>query len=139
MCNGVLSPQPIVSMNPTSGKEALNFGVSFIAGPQGEILAQASADQEQILMAELNLEHLETVRQNWPFYRDRRIDAYEASPNDPCSPEVEACMPEWEPHEGLLLCYPRNGHDWPVNMVPLSGRLWSSFSRCLPPKRSLFW
>ena len=64
--------------NP-SGEGGIEFwGHSFIAGPQGEILAQASADQEEILMAELNREHLETVRQNWPFYRDRRIDAYEA-------------------------------------------------------------
>jgi N-carbamoylputrescine amidase len=52
------------------------WGSSFIAGPQGEILAQASADQEEILIAEVNLEHQENVRQNWPFFRDRRIDAF---------------------------------------------------------------
>ncbi|MCB9426585.1 MAG: carbon-nitrogen hydrolase [Flavobacteriales bacterium] len=52
------------------------WGSSFIAGPQGEILAQASIDQEEILIAEVNLEHQENVRQNWPFFRDRRIDAF---------------------------------------------------------------
>ncbi len=52
------------------------WGSSFIAGPQGEILAQASVDQEEILIAEVNLEHQENVRQNWPFFRDRRIDAF---------------------------------------------------------------
>lgn len=52
------------------------WGASFIAGPQGEILAQASHDQEEIIMAEVDLEYQENVRQNWPFFRDRRIDAY---------------------------------------------------------------
>ena len=52
------------------------WGSSFIAGPQGEILAQASHDQEEILMAEVDLAFQENVRQNWPFFRDRRIDAY---------------------------------------------------------------
>ena len=52
------------------------WGSSFIAGPQGEILAQASVNQEEILIAEVNLEHQENVRQNWPFFRDRRIDAF---------------------------------------------------------------
>jgi N-carbamoylputrescine amidase len=52
------------------------WGSSFIAGPQGEILAQASHDQEEILMAEVDLKLQENVRQNWPFFRDRRIDAY---------------------------------------------------------------
>ncbi|SDB37763.1 N-carbamoylputrescine amidase [Flavobacteriaceae bacterium MAR_2010_188] len=52
------------------------WGASFIAGPQGEILAQASHDQEEILIAEVDLELQENVRQNWPFFRDRRIDAF---------------------------------------------------------------
>lgn len=52
------------------------WGASFIAGPQGEILAQASHDKEEILMAEVDLYHQENVRQNWPFFRDRRIDFY---------------------------------------------------------------
>ncbi|PWA05918.1 carbon-nitrogen hydrolase [Flavobacterium psychrotolerans] len=52
------------------------WGSSFIAGPQGEILAQASHDKEEILIAEVDLEIQENVRQNWPFFRDRRIDAF---------------------------------------------------------------
>lgn len=57
--------------------EGIQFwGSSFIAGPQGEILAQASHDKEEILMAEVDLDLQENVRQNWPFLRDRRIDAY---------------------------------------------------------------
>ena len=52
------------------------WGSSFIAGPQGEILAQASTDKEEILMAEVDLDLQENVRQNWPFLRDRRIDTY---------------------------------------------------------------
>ena len=81
VCNGVyVAAANRIGLEPNpSGEGGIEFwGHSFIAGPQGEILAQASADQEKILMAELNREHLETVRQNWPFYRDRRIDAYEA-------------------------------------------------------------
>jgi N-carbamoylputrescine amidase len=58
----------------TSGIEF--WGSSFIAGPQGEILAQASHDKEEILIAEVKLDLQENVRQNWPFFRDRRIDAY---------------------------------------------------------------
>jgi N-carbamoylputrescine amidase len=52
------------------------WGSSFIAGPQGEILAQASHDKEEIIMAEVDLDLQENVRQNWPFFRDRRIDAF---------------------------------------------------------------
>jgi N-carbamoylputrescine amidase len=58
----------------TSGIEF--WGSSFIAGPQGEILAQASHDKEEILIAEVDLDLQENVRQNWPFLRDRRIDAF---------------------------------------------------------------
>jgi N-carbamoylputrescine amidase len=59
----------------TSGIEF--WGSSFIAGPQGEILAQASHDKEEILIVEVDLDLQENVRQNWPFLRDRRIDAFE--------------------------------------------------------------
>ena len=52
------------------------WGSSFILGPQGEVLAQASHDKEEILIAELDLAHMEDVRQNWPFFRDRRIDVF---------------------------------------------------------------
>jgi len=59
------------------GTSGIQFwGSSFIAGPQGEILAQASHDKEEILIAEVDLDTQENVRQNWPFFRDRRIDAF---------------------------------------------------------------
>ncbi|HEA20297.1 hypothetical protein LCGC14_1955810 [marine sediment metagenome] len=60
------------------GTDGIEFwGKSFICGPQGEILAMASHDKEEILMAEVDLAHQENVRQNWPFFRDRRIDAFQ--------------------------------------------------------------
>jgi len=52
------------------------WGQSFIADPQGKILTKASIDKEETIIAEIDLEHLETVRRNWPFFRDRRIDSY---------------------------------------------------------------
>jgi N-carbamoylputrescine amidase len=52
------------------------WGGSFIADPFGRILAQASPDKEEILIAEIDRKLLEDTRRNWPFLRDRRIDAY---------------------------------------------------------------
>jgi len=53
------------------------WGQSFICDPQGVILAQASADKEEIIMAEIDTGKIENVRKHWPFLRDRRIDSYE--------------------------------------------------------------
>jgi N-carbamoylputrescine amidase len=62
---------------PEKDQAGLEFwGASFIAGPQGEIIARAAADKEEILVAEVDLALIEEVRRNWPFLRDRRIDAY---------------------------------------------------------------
>jgi N-carbamoylputrescine amidase len=62
---------------PAGGGAGIEFwGSSFIADPQGVLLAEASPDREEILLAEVDLDHLEEVRRNWPFLRDRRIDAY---------------------------------------------------------------
>lgn len=62
---------------PYSDLAGLEFwGSSFIAGPQGEIIAQASHDKEEILMADIDRNLMADVRQNWPFFRDRRIDAF---------------------------------------------------------------
>lgn len=62
---------------PAPNQAGIEFwGSSFISGPQGEILAQASPDKEEIVMAEIDRDHMDNVRQSWPFYRDRRIDAY---------------------------------------------------------------
>ena len=53
------------------------WGSSFIADPQGVIIAEASIDKEEIIFGTIDLGRLENVRRNWPFLRDRRIDAYE--------------------------------------------------------------
>ena len=47
------------------------------ADPFGRIIAKASADKEEVLVVDCDLENIEKTRQNWPFLRDRRIDAYE--------------------------------------------------------------
>jgi len=52
------------------------FGSSFIADPQGVIIAQAPVDEEAIVIAEIDISRIEDVRRNWPYLRDRRIDAY---------------------------------------------------------------
>jgi len=52
------------------------WGNSFITGCQGELLKIASQDQEEILSQEIDLAQSEKVRRLWPFFRDRRIDAY---------------------------------------------------------------
>ena len=52
------------------------WGHSFLADPFGVVLAEAPADAEAILVAPLDLKRLEDVRRNWPFLRDRRVDAY---------------------------------------------------------------
>jgi N-carbamoylputrescine amidase len=52
------------------------WGNSFIAGPQGELLAQGSSDQPELLVAQLDMQRSEQVRRIWPYLRDRRIDAY---------------------------------------------------------------
>jgi N-carbamoylputrescine amidase len=52
------------------------WGSSFIAGPQGEILAEAGKDSAAVLVADVDLGRSEQVRRLWPFLRDRRIDAY---------------------------------------------------------------
>jgi N-carbamoylputrescine amidase len=52
------------------------WGNSFVAGPQGEFLAQASNDQEEYLVVDIDLNRTEVVRRMWPFFRDRRVDAF---------------------------------------------------------------
>jgi N-carbamoylputrescine amidase len=62
---------------PEGGGAGIEFwGSSFVADPQGVLLAIGSPDKEQVLIAEIDSERIEDVRRNWPFLRDRRIDAY---------------------------------------------------------------
>lgn len=81
IANGV----PVISCNrvgveqdPSEQSEGIQFwGNSFIAGPQGELLAEANNTDEQILVIELDQQRSENVRRIWPYLRDRRIDHYQ--------------------------------------------------------------
>ncbi len=73
IANGVF----VVAVNRVGAEGQLQFwGQSFVADPFGRILAKASATEEEILIVECDLSLIEKTRQNWPFLRDRRIDAY---------------------------------------------------------------
>lgn len=63
--------------DPSGATNGIQFwGSSFVAGPQGELLAQAAPDEEENLIIDIDLQRSETVRRMWPFFRDRRIDAF---------------------------------------------------------------
>ena len=71
--NGVF----LASVNRVGRENALTFwGKSFICNPFGEVIGQAE-DEPQILIAKCPLSEIESTRQNWPFLRDRRVDAYQ--------------------------------------------------------------
>jgi N-carbamoylputrescine amidase len=62
---------------PPEGGPGLEFwGSSFVADPFGVVVAEASTDKEEILVAKVDTARMEDVRRNWPFLRDRRVDAY---------------------------------------------------------------
>lgn len=62
---------------PVKEQPGIKFwGSSFLADPQGVIIAEAPSDREAVIVAEIDLEKIEYIRRNWPFFRDRRIDAY---------------------------------------------------------------
>ena len=65
-----------VEMKGPEGAGLEFWGGSFIADPFGRVIVQGSHDKEEILMAEIDRKLLEDTRRNWPFLRDRRIDAY---------------------------------------------------------------
>jgi len=81
IANGI----PLVSVNrvgfepdPSGCMEGIRFwGNSFVCGPQGEILASADSENEQVLTCTIAKERTKEVRDIWPFLRDRRIDAYD--------------------------------------------------------------
>jgi len=62
--------------DPQGGAGIAFWGSSFVAGPQGEFLAQAPSDKPSVLVTEVSRKRSEDVRRIWPFFRDRRIDAY---------------------------------------------------------------
>ena len=62
---------------PGSGGDGIEFwGSSFVSDPQGQVLVEGAVDREEILLAEIDPARIEDVRRNWPFLRDRRVDAY---------------------------------------------------------------
>ncbi len=59
------------------GEAGLQFwGTSFVCDPFGVVIAEASVDREETLVAEVDVARIEEVRRGWPFLRDRRVDAY---------------------------------------------------------------
>jgi N-carbamoylputrescine amidase len=67
----------VAVVNRVSTEDSLEFwGNSFVADPFGEVIARAGASAEEILIADCDLSLIEETRRNWPFLRDRRIDAY---------------------------------------------------------------
>ncbi len=67
-----------VEPDPSAQSQGIHFwGNSFVAGPQGELLAQAGVAEEQVFRVVIDRDRSETVRRIWPFLRDRRIDAYQ--------------------------------------------------------------
>ncbi|GAB3377942.1 carbon-nitrogen hydrolase [Spongiibacter taiwanensis] len=77
-CNRVgFEPDPGPNGDNSRAGAGIGFwGNSFVAGPQGELLAQASTEDEHILFADVDLGRSETVRRIWPYLRDRRVDSY---------------------------------------------------------------
>jgi N-carbamoylputrescine amidase len=62
---------------PGAAGQGIEFwGSSFFSDPFGVVLAEASVDREEILFGDVDLDRVEEVRRNWPFLRDRRVDAY---------------------------------------------------------------
>lgn len=82
--HAVANGLPVLSCNrvghetdPSGVTSGITFwGSSFVAGPQGEILAQAPTDAAETLVVDVDMSRSENVRRMWPFLRDRRIDAY---------------------------------------------------------------
>ena len=82
--HAVANGLPVVSVNrtgyepdPSGATKGIEFwGSSFVAGPQGEFLFQASEADECAEIVEVDMQRCESVRRWWPFLRDRRIDAY---------------------------------------------------------------
>ncbi|MGO9319003.1 MAG: carbon-nitrogen hydrolase [Terracidiphilus sp.] len=69
-------PHGDVAGNRAEGKGIEFWGGSFLSDPFGRVIAKASHDAEEILIGEIDLGLIEETRRNWPFLRDRRIDAY---------------------------------------------------------------
>lgn len=82
--HAVANGLPVIAVNrvghepdPSGQTNGIQFwGSSFVAGPQGEILARADKDTPQNMVVEIDMERSENVRRWWPFLRDRRIEEF---------------------------------------------------------------
>jgi N-carbamoylputrescine amidase len=75
--HAVANGLPVVTVNRVGYEDGVPFwGTSFVAGPQGELLYEASVDQETEAVVEVDMLRSEQVRRWWPFLRDRRIENY---------------------------------------------------------------
>ncbi|MBO4599020.1 MAG: carbon-nitrogen hydrolase [Bacteroidaceae bacterium] len=82
--HAVANGLPVITVNrvghepdPSGQTNGIQFwGSSFVAGPQGEFIVQASSDKEEDILTEIDLERSENVRRWWPFLRDRRIEEF---------------------------------------------------------------
>lgn len=82
--HAVANGLPVITVNrvgheadPSGQTKGITFwGSSFVAGPQGELLAQASTQDEEVIVVTVDLHRSECVRRWWPFLRDRRIEAF---------------------------------------------------------------
>ena len=73
----VAVPNRVGHEAPDGGEGIEFWGQSFVADPSGQIMARGSTSEEEILVVEADLGALDLQRTHWPFFRDRRIDAYE--------------------------------------------------------------
>ena len=75
--HAVANGLPVVTVNRTGVEDGVPFwGTSFVAGPQGELLYEASETEEAEAVVDVDMQRSEQVRRWWPFLRDRRIDNY---------------------------------------------------------------
>ncbi len=67
----------VASVNRVGKEDAISFwGQSFVSDPFGEVISKADSESEQVLLVECDFSKNEETRQNWPFFRDRRVDSY---------------------------------------------------------------
>ncbi len=75
--HAVANGLPVVTVNRVGDEDGVPFwGTSFVAGPQGELLYEASTTEEECVIVEVDMQRSEQVRRWWPFLRDRRIEEY---------------------------------------------------------------
>ncbi|MBQ7415180.1 MAG: carbon-nitrogen hydrolase [Prevotella sp.] len=85
--HAVANGLPVITVNRVGEEKSLNsqlstlnsqlfWGTSFVAGPQGELLYEASTTEEECVIVEVDMQRSEQVRRWWPFLRDRRIEEY---------------------------------------------------------------